>query len=168
VSAPSSPAIDVVIEIPTGSRNKYEYDHERHIIRLDRRLFTATTYPADYGFVPDTLAGDGDPLDVLVLVSDPTFPGCMVRVRILGMFSMRDEKGVDAKLITVLEHDPQWDEATDIEDVPLHLRNEIAHFFSIYKDLEPEKSTEVQGFTGREEALAELESARRAHEAQKA
>jgi inorganic pyrophosphatase len=92
----------------------------------------------------------------------------MVRVRILGMFSMRDEKGVDAKLIAVLEHDPQWDEATDIEDVPLHLRNEIAHFFSIYKDLEPEKSTEVQGFTGRKEALAELEATRRAYQAAEA
>ena len=131
---PPQDSIEVVIEIPTGSRNKYEYDHEHHVIRLDRRLFTATTYPADYGFVPDTLAGDGDPLDVLVLVADPTFPGCVVRVRILGMFSMRDEKGVDAKLITVLEHDPQWDDAHDIEDVPRHLRNEIAHFFSIYKD----------------------------------
>jgi inorganic pyrophosphatase len=138
------------------------------MIRLDRRLFTATTYPADYGFVPETLAGDGDPLDVLVLVADPTFPGCMVRVRILGMFSMRDEKGVDAKLIAVLEHDPQWDDATDIEDVPLHLRNEIAHFFSIYKDLEPEKSTEVQGFSGRPEALAELAATRRAHQAAEA
>ena len=163
--SPSEQAIDVVIEIPTGSRNKYEYDHETHMIRLDRRLFTATTYPADYGFVPDTLAGDGDPLDVLVLVADPTFPGCVVRVRILGMFSMRDEAGVDAKLIAVLEHDPQWDDATDIGDVPLHLRNEIAHFFSIYKDLEPEKSTEVQGFAGRDEALAELEATRRAYQA---
>ena len=145
VSAAPDEAIDVVIEIPTGSRNKYEYDHEKHVIRLDRRLFTATTYPADYGFVPDTLAGDGDPLDALVLVADPTFPGCVVRVRILGMFSMRDEKGVDAKLICVLEHDPQWDGAHDIDDVPEHLRNEIAHFFSIYKDLEPEKSVEVAG-----------------------
>jgi len=158
VNARPDEVIDVVIEIPTGSRNKYEYDHEQHVIRLDRRLFTATTYPADYGFVPDTLAGDGDPLDALVLVADPTFPGCVVRVRILGMFSMRDEKGVDAKLICVLEHDPQWDGAHDITDVPEHLRNEIAHFFSIYKDLEPEKSTEVEGFADRGRALAELES----------
>src|ERR1700728_2085581 len=149
--------VDVLVKIPTGSRNKYEYDHENHVIRLDRRLFTATTYPADYGFVPDTLAGDGDPLDVLVLVADPTFPGCVVRVRILGMFSMRDEKGVDAKLIAVLEHDPQWDGAHEITDVPEHLRNEIAHFFSIYKDLEPEKSVEVQGFADRVAALAELD-----------
>jgi inorganic pyrophosphatase len=166
--SPEERAIDVVIEIPTGSRNKYEYDHHQHVIRLDRRLFTATAYPADYGFVPDTLAGDGDPLDVLVLVTDPTFPGCVVRVRILGMFSMRDEKGVDAKLIAVLEHDPQWDHAVDIDDVPQHLRNEIAHFFSIYKDLEPEKSTEVQGYSGRAEALAELEACRQAFQAAEA
>ena len=165
MSAWRDEAIDVVIEIPTGSRNKYEYDHDQHVIRLDRRLFTATTYPADYGFVPDTLAGDGDPLDALVLVADPTFPGCVVRVRILGMFSMRDEKGVDAKLICVLEHDPQWDGADDIVDVPEHLRNEIAHFFSIYKDLEPQKSTEVQGFADRASALAELESCQNAYRA---
>ena len=152
--------VDVVIEIPTGTRNKYEYDHEQHVIRLDRRLFTATTYPADYGFVPDTLAGDGDPLDVLVLVTDPTFPGCVVRVRILGMFSMTDEKGIDDKLISVLAHDPQWDGAGDIGDVPEHLRDEIAHFFSIYKDLEPMKSVEVKGYVGRAAALEELEACR--------
>jgi inorganic pyrophosphatase len=165
MSASAGDSVDVVIEIPTGSRNKYEYDHERHVIRLDRRLFTATTYPADYGFVPDTLAGDGDPLDVLVLVADPTFPGCLVRVRILGMFSMRDEAGIDAKLIAVIAHDPQWDGASDIDDVPEHLRNEIAHFFSIYKDLEPHKTTEVQGFVDRKTALAELEACRAAYRA---
>ena len=155
-------AIDVMIEIPTGSRNKYEYDHENHVIRLDRRLFTATTYPADYGFVPDTLSKDGDPLDVLVLVADPTFPGCVVRVRILGVFFMRDEAGLDAKLVSVLEHDPQWDDAHDIGDLPGHLLNEIEHFFSIYKDLEPEKHTEVMGFKGRAEALEELAACREA------
>ena len=116
--APTTTAIDVMIEIPTGSRNKYEYDHENHVIRLDRRLFTATAYPADYGFVPDTLSKDGDPLDALVLVADPTFPGCVVRARILGVFFMRDEAGLDAKLLTVLEHDPQWDNAEDIGDLP--------------------------------------------------
>ncbi len=164
-AAMSDEAIDVIIEIPTGSRNKYEYDHEKHVIRLDRRLFTATTYPADYGFVPETLAGDGDPLDVLVLVTDPTFPGCLVRVRILGVFFMRDEAGVDAKLISVLEHDPQWDGATDIDDVPEHLRNEISHFFSIYKDLEPGKSVTVQGFADRAAAQSELASCRAAFDA---
>jgi inorganic pyrophosphatase len=155
-------AIEVVIEIPTGSRNKYEYDHQDHVIRLDRRLFTATTYPADYGFVPHTLSKDGDPLDALVLVADPTFPGCVVRVRIMGVFFMRDEAGLDAKLVTVLEHDPQWDDANDIGDLPTHLLNEIGHFFSIYKDLEPEKHTEVMGFEGREAALKELEACRAA------
>jgi inorganic pyrophosphatase len=158
--------LDVVIEIPTGSRNKYEYDHERHLIRLDRRLFTATAYPADYGFVPDTLSQDGDPLDALVLVTDPTFPGCLVRARILGVFFMRDEAGKDAKLITVLEHDPQWDGATDLDDVPKHLLNEIEHFFSIYKDLEPSKSTEVLGFEDRAAALRELDACRAAYGAE--
>ena len=165
MSAPAEETVDVVIEIPRGGRNKYEYDHEQHVIRLDRRLFTATTYPADYGFVPDTLAGDGDPIDALVLVTDPTFPGCVIRSRILGMFSMRDEAGLDAKLIAVIAQDPQWDGATDIEDVPEHLRNEIAHFFSIYKDLEPQKTVEVKGFANRASALAELESSRAAYRA---
>ncbi len=153
-------AIEVIVEIHAGSRNKYEYDHERHLFRLDRRLFTATAYPADYGFVPDTLAGDGDPLDALVVLADPTFPGCLVRVRVLGVFWMRDEKGPDAKLITVLEHDPLWDRAHDLSDLPPHLLNEIDHFFSIYKDLEPGKSTESRGFEGREPALAELAECR--------
>jgi inorganic pyrophosphatase len=160
---PAESVIDVVIEIPTGSRNKYEYDHENHVIRLDRRLFTATTYPADYGFVPDTLSKDGDPLDALVLVADPTFPGCVVRVRIVGVFFMRDEAGLDAKLLTVLEHDPQWDDAHDIGDLPTHLLNEIGHFFSIYKDLEPEKHSEVMGYEGRTAALKELEACRAAY-----
>jgi inorganic pyrophosphatase len=156
--ASETTAIDVMIEIPTGSRNKYEYDHEKHVFRLDRRLFTATAYPADYGFVPDTLSQDGDPLDALVLVADPTFPGCVVRSRILGVFCMRDEAGLDAKLLTVLEHDPAWDHAEDIGDLPKHLLNEIEHFFSIYKDLEPEKHTEVMGFEGRSAALRELDA----------
>ena len=146
---PSTTAIDIFIEIPTGSRNKYEYDHENHVIRLDRRLFTATAYPASYGFVPDTLSKDGDPLDALVLVADPTFPGCVVRARILGVFFIRDEAGLDAKLLTVLEHDPQSDNADDIDDLPRHLLNEIEHFFSIYKEFEVQKHTEVMGFEDR-------------------
>ena len=152
--------IDVIVEIPAGSRNKYEYDHDRHIIRLDRRLSTATTYPADYGFVPDTLSKDGDPLDALVLLEDPTFPGCLVRVRVVGVFWMRDEAGPDAKLLTVLEHDPIQVATHDIGDLPPHLLGEIEHFFSIYKDLEPGKTTETGGFEGREAALGELEACR--------
>ena len=152
--------IEVVIEIPAGSRNKYEYDHERHLIRLDRRLSTATAYPADYGFVPETLARDGDPLDALVLLDDPTFPGCLVEARIIGVFWMRDEAGPDAKLLTVLAHDPRWDEAKDLADLPGALLDEIEHFFSIYKDLEPGKNTETAGFEGCEAALIELAACR--------
>ena len=101
--------IDVMVEIPRGSRNKYEYDHERGVMRLDRRLFSATVYPADYGFIPDTLALDGDPVDALVLLEDPTFPGCWVRSRPVGMLVMQDEAGEDAKVICVPPDDPRYD-----------------------------------------------------------
>ncbi|HEX4778016.1 MAG TPA: inorganic diphosphatase [Acidimicrobiia bacterium] len=153
--------IDVVIEIPRGSRNKYEYDHEQHVIRLDRRLFTATVYPADYGFVPDTLGEDGDPLDALVLVEDPTFPGCMVTARPVGVFWMTDEKGPDAKLICVLDRDPMMDRVEELHDLPQHLLNEIEHFFDVYKELEPGKSSSTAGFEGRDAAWTELAAARR-------
>lgn len=152
--------VDVVVEIPAGCRNKYEYDHERHVIRLDRRLATSTTYPADYGFVPDTAALDGDPLDALVILDDPTFPGCLVRVRVVGLFLMRDEKGPDAKLLTVLAHDPSRDDTHEVTDLSPHLLDEIEHFFTVYKQLEPGKVTETIGFAGREAALEELRSCR--------
>jgi inorganic pyrophosphatase len=152
--------IDVVVEIPAGSRNKYEYDHERHVIRLDRRLTTATAYPADYGFVPDTLALDGDPLDALVILDDPTFPGCVVRARVIGLFRMQDEAGPDAKLITVLEHDPMREGTKDVSDLPVQLLDEIEHFFSVYKALEPGKRTQTKGFEGLEGALEELRASR--------
>ena len=152
--------VEVVIEIPAGSRNKYEYDHERHLIRLDRRLLSATVYPADYGFLVDTLSEDGDPLDALVLLEDPTFPGCVVLARPLGIFWMRDEKGRDAKIIAVLAHDPRWDGVTDISQLPTSLLDEIEHFFSVYKDLEPGKLTEVGGFEGHDAAWREIEASR--------
>jgi inorganic pyrophosphatase len=144
--------IEVMIEIPKGSRNKYEFDHERNVMRLDRRLFTATVYPADYGFIPDTLAEDGDPLDVLVLTSEPTFPGCYIRVRPLGVFWMRDEKGPDAKVISVIAGDPDYEKVREINDLPKHLLDEIEHFFDVYKDLEPDKSTLTAGFEGTDAA----------------
>ncbi|HUZ10477.1 MAG TPA: inorganic diphosphatase [Acidimicrobiales bacterium] len=152
--------VDIIVEIPAGGRNKYEYDHDLHVIRLDRRLFTATAYPTDYGFVPETLALDGDPLDAMVLLADPTFPGCMVRMRVLGVFWMRDEKGPDAKLLGVLEHDPNWDHVVDLEGLPDHLLAEIEHFFTIYKDLEPGKTSYIGGFEGKTEALRELDECR--------
>jgi inorganic pyrophosphatase len=151
--------VDVMVETPAGSRNKYEVDHETGIIRLDRRMFSATVYPAEYGFVPETLAGDGDPLDALVLVDDHTFPGCMIRSRIVGVLDMEDEKGLDGKLITVPLSEPRWAGATDITDVPSNLLDEIEHFFEIYKDLEPGKMTRTNGFANRDTAMAELRDA---------
>ena len=155
----------VVVEIPAGSRNKYEYDHESGAIFLDRRLFTATRYPTDYGFFPDTLAEDGDTLDALVLLTDPTFPGCHVRARPIGIFWMEDEKGPDAKIITVPVGDPMFGRLQSIEDMEAEARNEIEHFFSIYKDLEPGKRTSTRGWSGPEEALATIEDARRRSQA---
>ena len=132
---------DVLIEIPRGSRNKYEVDHESGLIRLDRTLFTATQYPADYGFVPDTLGEDSDPLDALVLVLEPTFPGCLIRSRPIGMFQMTDEKGGDDKILCVPAGDPAGAPARP-RRLPRFDRLEIEHFFLIYKQLEPGKSVE--------------------------
>ena len=158
--------VEVVIEIPKGSRNKYEWDHERHVMRLDRRLFSATVYPADYGFLPDTLGEDGDPLDALVLLEDPTFPGCYVRARPVGVIWMQDEKGPDAKIICVPEPDPVWGKVRDISELPGHLMAEIVHFFDVYKMLEPEKESSTAGYEGRDAALKEIAAARaRAREA---
>jgi inorganic pyrophosphatase len=152
--------IEVVVEIPRGSRNKYEFDHERGAIRLDRRLFSATCYPADYGFIPETLAEDGDPLDALVLVEDPTFPGCHVMARPVAVFWMADEKGPDAKIICVPARDPRWHAVSDLEQIPELLRDEVGHFLEIYKALEPGKDTSVRGFEGRKAALGEIQASR--------
>ncbi|MDQ3896055.1 MAG: inorganic diphosphatase [Actinomycetota bacterium] len=144
--------VEVVIEIPKGSRNKYEADHETGHVWLDRMLFTATMYPTDYGFFPCTLAEDGDPLDAMVLLDEPTFPGCHIRARPIGVFWMSDEKGPDAKVLTVPSTDPRWAEIADIDDLPNHLLDEIAHFFEVYKDLEPDKGTDISDWQGRVEA----------------
>jgi adenylate kinase len=153
-------AMDVVIEVPRGSRNKYEFDHHRRVLHLDRRLFSATVYPADYGFIPDTLAEDGDPLDALVLLEEPVFPGCWVSARPIGIFWMEDEKGPDAKIICVPLDDPRFGQVRDLRDMPAHLRSEIHQFFDIYKALEPGKSTSTTGFEGREAALGEIAASR--------
>jgi inorganic pyrophosphatase len=144
--------IDIVVEIPKGSRNKYEIDHETGAVWLDRLLFTATIYPADYGFVPNTLSEDGDPLDVLVLLDEPTFPGCHIKARAIGVFWMTDEAGRDAKVLCVPATDPRWTDTNDLQDVPLYLRNEIEHFFEVYKDLEPGKGVHIDGWQGRDAA----------------
>ncbi len=150
----------VFVEIPAGSRNKYEWDDELGGLTLDRRLFTSMSYPADYGFVEGTLAEDGDPLDALVLVGEPTFPGCRIRVRAVGVFHMADEKGPDEKVLCVPLNDPSWSSIADIHDVPAQLRNEIEHFFQVYKDLEAKKTVVTSGFGNRSDAQAIIAASR--------
>ena len=147
---------DVVIEIPAGSRNKYEIDHNTGRIRLDRMLFTATRYPWDYGFVENTLGLDGDPLDALVMLDEPTFPGCVVKVRAIGMFRMTDEMGGDDKLLCVPAGDVRKEHLRDIHHVSEFDRLEIQHFFEVYKDLEPGKSVEGAMWVNRAAAEAEI------------
>ncbi len=132
-------SFDVLIEIPKGSRNKYEYDFELKKIRYDRMIFSSMMYPADYGFIPETLALDGDPLDVLVLVTEPTFPGCVMEVKPIGVFHMADEKGPDEKVICVPVSDPIASRVNDLNELNAHLIKEIEHFFKVYKDLEKKK-----------------------------
>ncbi|MFI0368975.1 inorganic diphosphatase [Actinomadura sp. 1N219] len=138
--------IEMVVEIPRGSRNKYEMDHRLGRIRLDRMLFTSTQYPADYGYIPDTLAEDGDPLDVMVLLEEPTFPGCEITVRSLGVFWMHDEGGPDAKILSVPARDVRYAGLRDLPDVQDYVLDEIGHFFDIYKSLEPGKGSDVRGW----------------------
>ncbi|WP_166970373.1 inorganic diphosphatase [Brevibacterium atlanticum] len=144
------------IEIPRGSRNKYEVDHETGRVKLDRYLFTSMQYPADYGFIEDTLGNDGDPLDVLVLLPEPLFPGVLVDVRPIGMFQMEDEAGGDDKVLAVPAGDPRWDSYTDISDVDKFTLDSIEHFFTRYKDLEPGKFVKGSNWVGREAAEAEV------------
>jgi inorganic pyrophosphatase len=151
---------DVTVEIPKGHRNKYEVDHATGRIRLDRTLFTATQYPADYGFIEGTLGADGDPLDALVLVQEPTFPGCLIRCRAIGMFRMTDEKGGDDKVLCVPAEDPRLAHLTDIDNVSKFDQLEIQHFFEVYKDLEPGKSVEGATWVGRADAEAEIDNSR--------
>lgn len=150
---------EVYVEVPKGSRNKYELDKERGVLVLDRMLYTAVQYPGDYGFVDETLAEDGDALDALVILGEPTFPGCLIPARVLGHLDMADDKGQDDKLLCVPETDPRWQHLKDIDDVPHHLLAEIEHFFSIYKDLEL-KSTSTEGWHDRAAAERLLEDAR--------
>ncbi|ASO03870.1 inorganic pyrophosphatase [Arenibacter algicola] len=144
-------SFDVLIEIPKGSRNKYEYDFALKKIRYDRMIFSSMMYPADYGFVPETLALDGDPLDVLVLVTEATFPGCVMEVKPIGVFHMTDEKGPDEKVICVPVSDPIWNKINDLSELNPHLIKEIEHFFKVYKDLE-KKKVDVGGWGEQQEA----------------
>lgn len=144
------------IEIPQGSRNKYEVDHETGRVKLDRYLYTSMQYPADYGYIEGTLGNDGDPLDVLVLLPEPLFPGVLVDIRPIGMFQMEDEAGGDDKVLAVPAGDPRWDSYTDISDLDQFMLDSIEHFFSRYKDLEPGKYVKGSSWAGREAAEAEI------------
>ncbi|MFD1095033.1 inorganic diphosphatase [Salegentibacter chungangensis] len=146
-----SETFDVLIEIPKGSRNKYEYDFDLKKVRYDRMIFSSMMYPADYGFIPNTLAQDSDPLDVLVLVSEPTFPGVVMEVKPIGVFHMADEKGPDEKVICVPVSDPIWNRLNDLQELNGHLIKEIEHFFKVYKDLE-KKKVDVGGWGDAAEA----------------
>jgi inorganic pyrophosphatase len=150
-----SEAVEVIIEVPKGSRNKYELDHATGVIHLDRVLFSSVHYPTDYGFVPGTTSADGDPLDVLIIVEEPTFPGCRVRIRPIGVQLMRDEKGTDEKILGVPVADPRFDGIKDISDLQEHWLLEIRNFFDTYKLLEG-KAVAVEGWQGAKEARALL------------
>ena len=151
--------VEALIEIPRGSRNKYEYDERRGRIRLDRVLYSSVHYPTDYGFIPDTLAPDGDHLDILVLTQEPTFPGCLIEARPIGGLDMADEKGADFKVLAVPVGDPRFAGTWTLDDLSPHWLREIETFFATYKLLEP-KQTEVLGWHTVEEAWAIIEQTR--------
>ncbi|WP_291479576.1 inorganic diphosphatase [Corynebacterium sp.] len=144
-------SIEVTIEIPKGSRNKYEVDHETGKVYLDRYLFTPMAYPADYGFIDETLGEDGDPLDALVILPESVFPGVIVEARPVGVFKMTDEAGGDDKLLCVVD-DVRYEKFQDIDDIPQDVKDEIEHFFVHYKDLEPGKEVNGSGWADKAEA----------------
>ncbi len=148
-----------VIEIPKGSKNKYEVDHETNAVWLDRTLFTPMAYPAEYGYIEGTLGEDGDPLDALVMIEHSTFPGCHIKVRPIAAFIMSDEAGRDVKILCVPEKDPRWSHVADLGDVHKAVLNEIEHFFAHYKDLEPGKSVTVEGWEPLKKAEDEIKAA---------
>jgi inorganic pyrophosphatase len=156
---PDDDLVDVLVETPQGSRKKYEYDHERKGMRLDRRLFSATVYPADYGFIPDTEGADGEALDALVITEEPTFPGCWVTARPIGVFWIAYDDHREAKIVAVPKGDPTWDEIHDLEELPEHLRDEISNFFDVYKVLEPGRTPTPDGYEGRDAAVAVIAEA---------
>ncbi len=151
--------MEVFVEIPKGSNNKYEYDKEKGAFRLDRVLYSPVYYPADYGYIENTLADDGDALDAMVLTTFPTFPGCIIEARIIGMFIMEDEKGRDEKILGVPVGDPRFDNIESIDDLESHILKEFQHFFEVYKDLE-EKKVSIEGWADIKEAVQVIKKAK--------
>lgn len=155
---------EAIIEIPMGTQNKYEVDKKKNRIKLSRVLYSKMTYPAEYGFIENTLADDGDPLDILVLATTPTFPGCIVDARIVGYMGMMDAGLRDDKLIAVVDADPRFENIEDVKDIPNLQLREIKLFFRTYKELLPGHDVEVGEYHNREEAIALLERCRKAYE----
>jgi len=151
--------INAVVEIPAGSSNKYEYDRNLGVFRLDRVLYSSMHYPADFGFIPGTLAEDGDPVDILILISRPTFPGCVLKARPVGMLGMVDDKGLDEKILAVAQHDPRYQQVDDVAGVTPHVLKEIEYFFNAYKNLEGRRSLTF-GWSGKAEAHQRIETCR--------
>jgi inorganic pyrophosphatase len=147
--------VNMIVEIPKGRRNKFELDKETGLIRLDRYLYSSSVYPGDYGFIPQTLAADGDPLDMLVMVNEPTFSGCLIEARVVGMFRMKDKGYDDFKVLGVPNADPLFGHVKKLEDVPPHFLREVEHFFGTYKQLEG-AHTESLGWIGNEESTIEV------------
>ena len=154
--------VNAIIEIPVGTKNKYEVDKENGRVKLDRVLYSAMTYPAEYGYIEDTLAGDGDPLDILVISSEPSFPGCIVPVRVIGYLEMYDNGKEDMKMISVVDVDPRYKEIEKLEDLSSFTLQEIKNFFENYKVLQ-NMEVIVKDYHGKEEALQEIEKCKRSY-----
>jgi inorganic pyrophosphatase len=149
--------VNAIVEIAKGRRSKFEVDKQTGLIKLDRYLYSSSHYPGDYGFIPQTLAEDGDALDILVMVNEPTFSGCLIEARVVGLFRMTDRGANDFKVLGVPHTDPLFEEIQDLADVPTHYLREVEHFFATYKQLEC-VAVQTQGWTGRDSAIAEVES----------
>ena len=155
--------VNAVIEIPAKSRNKYELDKQTGLLKLDRVLYSAVHYPGDYGFIPRTLHEDGDPMDILVRINEPTFPGCLIEARPIGVLRMLDKGEPDDKVLAVPHHDPFHHEYFDIADIPQHYLKEVEHFFHIYKDLEG-KRVQILGWEKSDVAMRMIEQSMERYE----
>ncbi len=145
-AGPDAPnVVNVIVEIPKGSSNKYEYDKEHNLMKLDRVLFSPVYYPGDYGLIPKTLSGDGDPLDAMIISDKPTYPGILIEARVIGVLITEDQGGLDEKILCVIKNDPKHKEDADITGIDEHTLKEIVHFFEVYKHLEG-KETKITGW----------------------
>ena len=158
--------VNTIVEISKGRRSKFEIDKKTGLIRLDRYLYSSSHYPGDYGFIPQTLAEDGDPLDILVMVNEPTFSGCLIEARVIGLFRMRDRGVNDFKILGVPNKDPLFEEYRNLRDAPSHFLREVEHFFGTYKQLEG-VTIETMGWATAQDAIAEVKASVERYQSQK-